>query len=227
MRANLVLSLVPIVVAACGPASGSLRDDRQASLPPNTSLATQGSVAAVFSPLHEIAGEDEIVMGDPAAAGKEFVQRVRELPGTVIPPHTHTFDEHLTVVKGTFYFGTGRTFDSTALREFPAGSYIYMPRGMAMFGYAPGPVTLQLHGIGPYEQKFVDSMFTLSDTSRRHDAAGSAPARFRYRIGDQVASRSGQGTIRDGFALGPIVEYIVRTRDNRQFMAQERDLGRQ
>ncbi|MDQ6827810.1 MAG: cupin domain-containing protein [Gemmatimonadota bacterium] len=230
MRTPWLVPFFPLVGAACGSApdarSGSPPGGRLASPAPNTSLATQGSATPIFSTLHDITGEDETIMGDPAAPGKEFVVRIRELPGTIIPPHTHTFDEHLTVVQGTLYFGMGKSFDSTALHAYPTGSYIYMPRGTPMFGYAPGAVIAQVHGVGPFEQKFVDSMFTLSDTSRRYDAAGTAPTRFHFRIGDAVAARGASGTIRDGFALGPIVEYIVRASDNHLFMAQERELSR-
>jgi hypothetical protein len=31
--------------------------------------------------------------------GEPFVMRIRELPGTIIPPHKHPVDEHITVIQ--------------------------------------------------------------------------------------------------------------------------------
>jgi len=68
-------------------------------------------------PLRPMSGDVEILYGDPDAIGQPFVMRIRELAGTVVPPHSHPVDEHITVVRGTWYFGLGETFDAGALRR--------------------------------------------------------------------------------------------------------------
>ena len=42
--------------------------------------------------------------------------RIRELPGTRIPLHSHPVDEHITVVQGTWYFAVGDTWDPARLQ---------------------------------------------------------------------------------------------------------------
>ena len=59
-------------------------------------------------PLKSMAGDVEILYGDPEVSGEPFVMRIRELPGTIVPPHSHPVDENITVVEGTWYFGLGR-----------------------------------------------------------------------------------------------------------------------
>src|SRR5215468_5833626 len=44
-------------------------------------------------PLGKMSGDVEILYGDPEVAGQAFVMRIRELPGTVVPPHSHPVDE--------------------------------------------------------------------------------------------------------------------------------------
>jgi hypothetical protein len=45
-------------------------------------------------PLRPMSGDVEILYGDPEASGEPFVMRIRELAGTVVPPHAHPVDEH-------------------------------------------------------------------------------------------------------------------------------------
>ena len=179
--------------------------------------------APVFSPFRPLSGEDERVFGDPSVAGRPFVVRVRELPGTIAAPHTHHFDENITVVQGTWQFGIGPKFDPAALHTLPEGSFIFIPRGTPMFGYAAEAVTVQVHGIGPFNQHFVDAAFTLT-AADPDDSWVTDPTKFRFRAGQAVHSPRGSGRIQQGFATGEIVQYIV-VRPNRElFMVQEKDL---
>ncbi|HWC66178.1 MAG TPA: hypothetical protein VG777_08845, partial [Thermoanaerobaculia bacterium] len=40
-------------------------------------------------PLRPLAGDAEVVSGDPEKPGEPFVMRIKELPGGIVPPHTH------------------------------------------------------------------------------------------------------------------------------------------
>jgi quercetin dioxygenase-like cupin family protein len=73
-----------------------------------------GAAAREFRvvPLGPMGGDVEILTGHPDSAGRPFVMRIRELPGTIVPPHSHPVDEHVTVVQGTWYFARGERFDS-------------------------------------------------------------------------------------------------------------------
>ena len=160
----------------------------------------------------------ELLSGHPDSAGQPFVMRIRELAGTVIPPHRHPVDEHLTVLRGTVRFGTGERFDSTALRTLDAGSYAFLPAGTTMFAAIDEEAVVQVHGTGPFHIHWRDGLTVL-------DAAAPRPP-FRYRIGDAVAGSRGAGRIVEGYASGPLTQYVVARADSTRYMAREAELTR-
>jgi quercetin dioxygenase-like cupin family protein len=101
-------------------------------------------------PIKPMSQDVEILYGDPEKEGEPFVMRIRELPGTIIPPHKHPVDEHITVVQGTIYFAVAEKFDRAALKEIKAGGYAFIPKGRTMFGYIPDGAIVQVHGTGPF-----------------------------------------------------------------------------
>jgi quercetin dioxygenase-like cupin family protein len=167
-------------------------------------------------PLHEMTGDVEVVYGDPEVAGQAFVMRIRELPGTVVPPHSHPVDEHITVLTGTWYFGFGERFDPAALRELKTGTYAFAPKGSWMFGYSPDGAVVQVHGIGPFSIHWHDGAKTLDDPD--------AQATFHFRRGDNVASARGAGRIVEGYASGTLVQYEIEKPNGERFMEHEHAL---
>jgi len=165
-------------------------------------------------PVRPMTTDAKVLLGDPDVAGEQFVIRIRELPGTIIPPHSHPVDEHLTIVSGTLHFGFGDSFDSARLTALPAGSYGYAPTGTTMFGYAPEGAVVQVHGVGPFHITWKHAVSTLEEK----------PTLFRFRRGDLVESARGEGRIRQGYASGPLVQYEVKGGSAGLFMAQEREL---
>ena len=164
-----------------------------------------------------MAGDVEILAGHPDSAGP-FVMRIRELPGAVVPPHSHPVDEHITVVAGTWHFAVGERFDSAALTAMPTGSYAFAPRGATMFGWSPEGAVVQVHGVGPFHIHWRDGLRMLTDS-------GAATA-FRYRIGDAVAGARGAGRVRQGYAAGALIQYEVTRPDGQLYMAREAELRR-
>lgn len=161
----------------------------------------------------------EFLSGHPDSAGRPFVMRIRELAGTVIPAHQHPVDEHLTVLRGTIRFGTGERFDSTALRTLAPGSYVFLPAGTTMFAIMDEEAVVQVHGIGPFHIHWLDGLAVLGDPGQA--------TRFRFRLDDAVAGWGGLGRIREGYASGAIVQYVVVRADSSRFMAHEAALRRQ
>lgn len=96
-----------------------------------------------------------VLEGDPAKEGP-FVMRLRLPDGFRIPPHWHPKVERVTVLAGTFNLGMGETFESSATREMPAGTFGFWPAGMHHFAWAKGETILQLHGIGPWMITYVN-----------------------------------------------------------------------
>lgn len=169
-------------------------------------------------PRTDMSADVEILSGHPDSAGKPFVIRIRELPGTIIPPHTHPVDEHITIVQGSWYFGTGAQFDSAALRKLPAGSYAFAPAGTTMFAYAPELTVVQVHGIGPFHIHWRDGSQVL-------DQPGGEAA-FRFRKGDSVSTPHGSGTIQQGYRSGSIIQYDIVLDAGGRYMVSEHAVRR-
>ena len=169
-------------------------------------------------PLRPMTGDVEILDGDPEKRGEPFTIRIRELPGTIIPLHSHPVDEHITVVQGTWHFAVGKTWDKAALQELRAGDYAFAPKGSTMFGYCPDGAIVQVHGIGPFLIHWLHGSKTLDDTD--------AGATFTFRRGDHVRGPRGTGTIREGYSSGEIIQYVIDGDDGSLYMSSQHELSR-
>src|SRR6266576_2607444 len=114
------------------------------------SSSAVSSPRGVIATVHAMSGDVEILSGDPEKPGQPFVMRIRELPGTRIPLHSHPVDENITVVQGTWYFAVGEKWDRAALQPLRPGDYAFAPKGSTMFGYCPDGAIVQVHGTGPF-----------------------------------------------------------------------------
>jgi hypothetical protein len=143
-----------------------------------------------------------VIHGDVEKEGQEFVMRIRELRGSFIPPHTHPVDEHITVLTGRVCLGTGPEFDRARLQCLGPGGYAFFPRGSTIFGEAPEPAVVQVHGIGPFHLHWKYPLQTF-------ESADAAQA-FRYRAGQKIRTKYGVGSIEKGWRSGPIIQYETR-----------------
>ena len=76
--------------------------------------------------------------------------RVRLPPHFRFEPHTHTWDEHVTILKGTWYVGFGTDFEEAHLEKLEAGSFALIPGGTPHYVRTGDDETVvQVHGIGP------------------------------------------------------------------------------
>lgn len=181
-----------------------------------------GEMEPRIIPIHPMVEDVEVLSGDPDKPGTPFVMRIRELPGGIIPPHKHPVDEHITVVQGTLYFGIGDTFDRGAMKELKAGSYAFIPKGSTMFGWTPEAAIVQVHGIGPFHihwrdgTGWRDKLKTLDDPD-----AGTV---FKFKKGQLVVSKRGNGRIRQGYDSGEMIGYEIDGMDGKLFAAEESDL---
>jgi quercetin dioxygenase-like cupin family protein len=96
-----------------------------------------------------------VLSGDPGKKGL-FTVRLQAPAGYRVPPHTHPTSEYITVISGVFYVGSGDKFDESATRQLEAGSYVVMPAGMAHYAMSRGETVIQIHGMGPFEIKYVN-----------------------------------------------------------------------
>ena len=64
-----------------------------------------------------------VLMGDPSKPGP-YIVMVKWLPGNFSRPHFHPNDRFITVLKGTWWVGTGTKFDTSQTVPMPAGSFV-------------------------------------------------------------------------------------------------------
>jgi quercetin dioxygenase-like cupin family protein len=96
-----------------------------------------------------------LVSGDLHKPGP-YVVRVKFSPGTMSMPHFHPEDRFATVLKGTWWTGTGETFDPDSTVPLPPGSFMKHPAGAAHYdGAKTEEVVLQLIGVGPSGTTFL------------------------------------------------------------------------
>ena len=107
--------------------------------------------------------ETVVLKGDPARPGL-YTLLLRGGPNLRIQPHSHGDDRVATVVKGTWYFGYGATFDEGALRALPPGSFYTEPPNVPHFAMTKEEVVLQITGFGPSSTRYVDP---ANDPARR------------------------------------------------------------
>ena len=167
-------------------------------------------------PLKSMTGDVELLYGDPEIPGEPFVIRIRELPGAIVPPHSHPVDEHITVVQGTWYFALGEEYKPEALQELKAGSYAFAPKGSSMFGFSPTGAIVQVHGVGPFRIHWHGGLHTLDDPD--------AKSAFRFARGMRVLFKGQGGTVAEGYASGRIVQYEIEALNGERFMASEHEL---
>jgi quercetin dioxygenase-like cupin family protein len=90
-----------------------------------------------------------VIYGDPQKEGF-YIIRARFAPGVMSRPHTHPTDRHVTVISGTWWAGTGKTFDPNKTTPLTPGSYMMHPAGAAHFdGAKDVEAIVEIKGIGP------------------------------------------------------------------------------
>jgi quercetin dioxygenase-like cupin family protein len=89
-------------------------------------------------------------MGDPTKPGI-YVTRVKFPPHVMDRPHWHGEDRHITVLKGTWYTGTGDTFDPDHAVPLKPGSYMLHPAKAVHWDGSAGDeeVIVEAIGYGP------------------------------------------------------------------------------
>jgi len=117
LRRLLAISAAALVIA-CGNA-------KAAELDP-AALAYTLPDQIAWTSLPGFAGaEKAVLVGDPSKPGGFYIVMVKWLKGNHFSrPHFHPHDRFITVLKGTWWVGTGSKFDPDATVAMPAGSFV-------------------------------------------------------------------------------------------------------
>ncbi|HWE16657.1 MAG TPA: cupin domain-containing protein [Hyphomicrobiaceae bacterium] len=90
-----------------------------------------------------------VLLGDPAKAGP-YAVLLQWLPGNMSRPHHHPNDRFFIVVSGTWWVGSGSTFDPSATVPVPAGSFVtHFAKGVHFDGAKEEQATILVWGEGP------------------------------------------------------------------------------
>lgn len=90
-----------------------------------------------------------VLAGNPREPGL-YIIRAKFAPHTMSRPHWHPEARYVTVVKGTWWAGTGDRFDPDSTTPIPAGGFaIHAPREVHYDGAKDEEAIVQITGIGP------------------------------------------------------------------------------
>ena len=119
--------------------------------PPTTVMNIMREGDLKFSPSKVVPGAaNTMIWGNPAKPGEVYVVRNRFSPGAFSPPHFHPETRYITVLKGTWWVGSGPKFDKNATTPVPAGStVVHHPNQIHWDGAKDEEVIVQIMGIGP------------------------------------------------------------------------------
>lgn len=93
--------------------------------------------------------EQAVLFGDPAKPGP-YVVRIKWLPGQFSRPHFHNSDRFFVVLSGTWWVGTGKTFDPESTVPMRAGTYVIHHGGELHYDGAKNEeAIIQVWGNGP------------------------------------------------------------------------------
>lgn len=144
--------MIPANAAAqAAPPAGASHDGHGPAILVNASELSWGDAPGSLPP-----GAKAVVLeGNPAKSGP-FTLRLLLPDDYQIMPHSHPGIEHVTVLSGSFYIGTGTTQDFSRMTALKAGGFMAMPPNMVHYARARGETVIQLHGLGPWMINYVD-----------------------------------------------------------------------
>ena len=96
-----------------------------------------------------------VLEGDMSKEGP-FTVRLSLPADYKIYPHWHPAIEHVTVIEGSFYMGSGEQFNETAATKLSAGGFAVMPIKYAHYAFTKGKAIIQLHGVGPWGITYIN-----------------------------------------------------------------------
>jgi hypothetical protein len=88
--------------------------------------------------------------GDPKQPGP-YIFRAKMASGYKLPPHRHSDERIVTILKGTYWSGVGERYDPMKMKEFQAGAFYITKANVPHYAWARTEVIIQEQGMGPVE----------------------------------------------------------------------------
>ena len=149
-------------------------------------------------------------------------------------PHTHTTDENIVVVQGTWAVGMGDRFKQQALEPMEIGDYGFAPKGMAHFAFSKTETTIQVHGIGPFATMWAIPVYELTAHGVLTKTGPEDPGRpvstvpkdcFALKLGTRVHGSLGDGVVVGAQCTpGELTQYRVEKPGGARFWGQGDEL---
>jgi hypothetical protein len=141
-----------LVIAGVGPAASTRADQTEGTLSTLNPSAVTFLTPDQFKwrdPFNKSPTNQVILYGDPSKEGPYMVIN-RFSPGAFSRPHFHPNDRFITVLKGTWWVGTGSVFDTNGTVPMPTGSFVtHFGRGIHYDGAKDEEVMVLITGMGP------------------------------------------------------------------------------
>ena len=99
--------------------------------------------------------KDILLFGNPGKTGN-YTFRFKLPENYKIEPIILTSPSFLTVIEGEIFIGEGNKFDKSSMKGMPAGSFCNIPSNHPIYLMSEKQVTLQFHGLGPIELKYLN-----------------------------------------------------------------------
>jgi len=95
------------------------------------------------------ASDTATVQGDPSKPGI-YIQLLKWHPNHMSRPHFHSTERYITVLSGTWWIGTGTTYDPASTYPVTAGTYVVdRANGIHYDGAKDTECVLEIVGMGP------------------------------------------------------------------------------
>ena len=96
-----------------------------------------------------------VLSGDPGKKGM-FAVEVKMPADYAVPAHWHPTNETVKVLSGKLHYGMSDKLDMAKAKTLTAGHSATMKAKMNHWVHAPGPATIEVSGMGPFQITYVD-----------------------------------------------------------------------
>jgi quercetin dioxygenase-like cupin family protein len=142
-----------LIIAGVGPAASTRATESQGAfggtLNPSAVTYIAPEQFKWRDPFHKSPTNQVVLYGDPSKEGPYMVIN-RFSPGAFSRPHFHPNDRFITVLKGTWWVGSGSKFDTNNTLPMRAGTFVtHFGKGIHYDGAKDEEVMVLITGIGP------------------------------------------------------------------------------
>jgi hypothetical protein len=142
---TIMIAAIALSIAAAGPSAISAAEQQLNPKAISITLPDQITWKRNAAGTNETA----LLYGDPDKPGP-YVLMFKWLPGNMSRPHWHPNDRMITVLKGTWWVGTGEKYDPDTTVPLPTGTYVtHFAKEIHYDGAKDAEVWLLMAGEGP------------------------------------------------------------------------------